>query len=365
MEHASESLAPTSLLDVGPESLHRNLAAVVQAVCTPRFYQELARLLAELLGSERLIVIRYNRYGAPEFIINTAMTEEAIEFYRADLYRVDPLYQYSRTQETGAVVALSALRRDDGDNPYYDTIRRTALIYDELAVLLPAPGQVFIGVCCDQSTRRFQDHEIEAIRRLYPLLDALHAAHLDQVLRLTVGGANQPLWELPGVMMLLDRNKRLLYQSDDWQAMEETHPELVQIAAMLRGPSGMIPLDRDRSLHWQQLDEAFGVAPGGWICAVEERAPDALDADWNSVVAQFSDRHGLTPREAEIIAFVMLGFPNDLIAKKLGISHGSVKNHRYRLYQKLDITTERELFSLILHGLLAHDSPPRDALMAG
>ena len=353
------------MLDVGPPSLHRNLAAIARAVCTPHFYQELARLLADLLGSERLIVVRYNRYGAPEFIINTAMTDEAIEFYLADLYRVDPLYQYSRSQQTGAVVTLSSLRRGDEDNPYYDTIRRTALIYDELAVLLPAPGQVFIGVCCDQSTRRFLDHEIEAIRHLYPLLDALHAAHLDQVLRLAVGGGSQPLWELPGVMMLLDRDKRLLYQSKDWRVMEVDHPELLQIATMLRGASGMIPLDREQSLHWQQLDEAFGVAPGGWICVVEKRAPDALDTDWNSVVAQFRDRHGLTPRETEITAFVMLGFPNDMIAKKLGISHGSVKNHRYRLYQKLDITTERELFSLILHGLLAHDAALPDPRIAG
>ena len=348
----SPDIAP---LDVGAASLHLNLAAITRSMCGPNFYKELARLLAELLGSDRLIVVRYTRYGAPEFIVNTAMTNEAIEFYLGDLYRVDPLYEYSRTHREGAVVTLSSLRRHDIDNPYYDAIHRTALIYDELAVLLPAPGQIFIGVCCDQSTRRFQSHEIEAVQNLYPMLDALHTAHLDQVLRLTVSGGNQPLQELPGIMMLLDRDKRLLYRSEGWQVMEEDHLELGQTSSMLDGPSGMVPLDSERSLHWQQLGDTYGVAPNGWICVVEKRSPEALGTDWNSVVEQFRERYNLTPREAEITAFVMLGFPNDLIARKLGIGHGSVKNHRHRLYQKLDITTERELFSLILHNLLAQD----------
>ena len=32
------------------------------------------------------------------------------------------------------------------------------------------------------------------------------------------------------------------------------------------------------------------------------------------------------------------------IARKLGLSRGTVKNYRLAIYRKLDITTERELF---------------------
>ena len=38
------------------------------------------------------------------------------------------------------------------------------------------------------------------------------------------------------------------------------------------------------------------------------------------------------------------GHPIASIAKRLGVTSGTIKNHRLRLYQKLDITTERELF---------------------
>ena len=41
---------------------------------------------------------------------------------------------------------------------------------------------------------------------------------------------------------------------------------------------------------------------------------------------------------------VLSGYPTATIASKLGISVGTTKNHRRKIYQKLDITTERELF---------------------
>ncbi len=36
--------------------------------------------------------------------------------------------------------------------------------------------------------------------------------------------------------------------------------------------------------------------------------------------------------------------PISTIAQRLGITTGTVKNHRRRIYDKLDITTERALF---------------------
>ncbi len=56
----------------------------------------------------------------------------------------------------------------------------------------------------------------------------------------------------------------------------------------------------------------------------------------------------LTRREKEIVALILAGHPSLRIAQKLGISRGTVKNHRRRLYRKLDITSERELFVTFL-----------------
>ena len=55
-------------------------------------------------------------------------------------------------------------------------------------------------------------------------------------------------------------------------------------------------------------------------------------------------RTELTPRERDIVGLVLLGYPTAKIADKLGLSVNTIKNHRKRMYSKLDITTERELF---------------------
>ena len=52
----------------------------------------------------------------------------------------------------------------------------------------------------------------------------------------------------------------------------------------------------------------------------------------------------LSPRERELVQLVLAGHPTATIAERLGITVGTAKNHRRRIYEKLDITTERELF---------------------
>ena len=65
--------------------------------------------------------------------------------------------------------------------------------------------------------------------------------------------------------------------------------------------------------------------------------------DYKATVDSFL-RAQLTPRERDIIGLVLLGYPTAKIAQKLGLSVNTIKNHRKRMYSKLDITTERELF---------------------
>lgn len=52
----------------------------------------------------------------------------------------------------------------------------------------------------------------------------------------------------------------------------------------------------------------------------------------------------LTPRERDIVGLILLGYPTARIATRLKLSVNTIKNHKKRMYHKLDITTERELF---------------------
>jgi DNA-binding CsgD family transcriptional regulator len=61
----------------------------------------------------------------------------------------------------------------------------------------------------------------------------------------------------------------------------------------------------------------------------------------------------LTPREEEVLGLIGMGYPNEQIAEKLGISAGTVKNHMMSIYDKLGLHTRREVIAWVWqHGLV-------------
>ena len=71
--------------------IFRRLGAVAESTGGHLFYSKLAEFFANVLRCKRWLVMRYSRYGAPEFIVNSAMPEKAVESYLRGLYRLDPL----------------------------------------------------------------------------------------------------------------------------------------------------------------------------------------------------------------------------------------------------------------------------------
>ncbi|KHJ50972.1 LuxR family transcriptional regulator [Vreelandella venusta] len=61
----------------------------------------------------------------------------------------------------------------------------------------------------------------------------------------------------------------------------------------------------------------------------------------------------LTPREQQIVALLVQGMDSHEIAEYLAIGHGTVKNHRKRIYAQLQISSLGELFGLFLNHIVA------------
>lgn len=78
--------------------------------------------------------------------------------------------------------------------------------------------------------------------------------------------------------------------------------------------------------------------------------------------------HALTSRERDICMSILRGLSSEAIAGQLGISLNSVLTYRRRAYQRLGITSQNELFSLVMAQLAAdrrhaiHAIPSRSAL---
>ena len=65
----------------------------------------------------------------------------------------------------------------------------------------------------------------------------------------------------------------------------------------------------------------------------------------------------LTPREYEVLTFVITGLLNKQIARELGISEDTVKIHRGRVMQKLGVTSVAELVRLCQRADVAPAEP--------
>lgn len=97
------------------------------------------------------------------------------------------------------------------------------------------------------------------------------------------------------------------------------------------------------ALHAQDLKSRSGAAAANGARATgasPQREPTIPPGLWPE----------LSSRERELVELVLAGHPTATIATRLGIAIGTAKNHRRRIYEKLDITTERELFLQFFRG---------------
>lgn len=95
--------------------------------------------------------------------------------------------------------------------------------------------------------------------------------------------------------------------------------------------------------HWATLAD-----PGG--------APADVSA---TLVAAMRDRHGvrLSPRQAEVALLILRGHSTQSIGLRLGLSPQTVKVFRKQLYAKCNLTSQAELFAMMVPVLTALSDP--------
>jgi FixJ family two-component response regulator len=96
------------------------------------------------------------------------------------------------------------------------------------------------------------------------------------------------------------------------------------------------------------------------LAAIERAiAADATQRAEQADVAALSERFAaLTPREHEVMTYVITGMLNKQIAAELGISEETVKIHRGRVMQKLNIVSVAELVRLCAKAGIAPAKVP-------
>jgi DNA-binding CsgD family transcriptional regulator len=93
----------------------------------------------------------------------------------------------------------------------------------------------------------------------------------------------------------------------------------------------------------------FNLFPVFWIKAFLLKSENAVSLAVNQAEMDVVKRkYGITQRESEITRLLLQGKSNKEIADQLCIAHHTVKNHIYRLYQKLDVNKRYQLVNFFL-----------------
>jgi len=96
--------------------------------------------------------------------------------------------------------------------------------------------------------------------------------------------------------------------------------------------------------HWQSIPQVQGnTGRRNWSIQGEamEQAFDRFAAD------------RLTTRQRLIVQLILRGHSNVSISARLGITEGTAKIHRKAIYDRLDISSQSELFSMFINFLIA------------
>lgn len=329
---------------------YEDLGRIARHVGSENFYEHLAEWPATLLDCDRWLVARYSRYAVPEFIINHSMSDAAVDYYCQGLYQLDPVLRLTVEGPTTGIVNLAQLRAGDRENSYFDDLRRTAWISDELAILLPVPARAVIAFCYHKPDATFTEQDLRLMESIYPTIAGLHEAHLNSVFHaMNPPSLNASNSISPMCVQILDRNGSEVYASPSWRETEDTMEMSLSGLVHRNRDRGAVSIGSDTVLHWDTLPAHFAPAPEGKICMVEARRRlPSVTYEYNETISGFAADYQLTPKEKELITLIFQGYPNDLIAQKLSKSTGTVRNQRHAMYYKLNITTERELFNLFI-----------------
>lgn len=334
-----------------------DLSKAIDACGTDQFQTQLCACLAAYLGAGTCGVMQYSRYAIPYYLVRDAVPEDEITLYLQGAYRFDPFYRHWRETEGAGLVWLGDLstspnRVGDKARDYILQFHHQTGMVDEIALLCPKLGGAVDNYFFLRNTP-FTAADLDPLRALFASIQSLHRLNQRLMLQALGTGANDGPG--PDAFAITDSAGRQSFASRDWQQLVGQDIALSDaVEKSTRRPGHPVFLDHAHVVT-EALDADFAPAPGGRITLVVQRPRAAPSLQFSEVLDQlFADR--LTGREISICSLALRGFPTALIAERLGIAVGTVKNHRKSIYRKLDITTERELFLLLLSRIGPQDN---------
>ncbi|MEX0303411.1 MAG: LuxR C-terminal-related transcriptional regulator [Leisingera sp.] len=300
-------------------------------------------------------MLQYSRYAVPHYFIHDNVRDSEISVYLSGAYRFDPFFRHWRETGQSGLLSLASLaeassRVKESLEDYVASFQPRTGMADEIALICPK-----IGGHADNyfflRHEQFTGEELALLEALFPTLHALHKRNQELVMgQLEDGSSLETGFPEADAFLIEDSGGKTAFANANWTALAGQDLAVSEAVEEARRVPGRPVAAGHAQILCEMLDEEFALAPGGRITFLIRRPAAQASLDFETVLQQlFRDR--LTDRETSICGLILRGQPTANVAETLGISTGTVKNHRKRIYRKLDITTERELFLMLLNHI--------------
>ena len=325
---------------------YERIGGIARGIGNDGFHIAVAGLLGDMVRHDYIVIVRYPLGGLPDILFTENFGQHLIAYYLQHAYETtDPFYGYWRATGRAGVLPLSEAMRYVRDRDFYPRVYQPKLgIADEVSVLLPGMGGACIGIFLGRRRTRFAEREIGRLRLVFPCLEGLHRAHVGRLF-MRLAERTEPRAAEPFLRptLIVTRAGDPVYSNQAWRNLARRGRALDGAARDLAaGRSPKLQLPSGSALHMEKLDSEFALAPGGRMFTLQPANDrDSVAENARRAAADF-DR--LTPRERQIVGLIVTGTGGAEVARRLGLSKGTIKNHRLRIYKKLDISSERALF---------------------
>lgn len=304
------------------------LPAAMDAVGTERFEKHLADAIGGALEYDFITMARYSVSGKPRFLIHShTFPSHMAELYLSQFVDADPYIEHWRSAEEPGVVWLQDIAFSRNRyRTYTDDFLPQIGVRDEIGVFMPAVGRDSVAFFYNNRQRLFTPGEVRDVRQVFDAGAALYRVHIRALLGQEGGAVRGGSPSLGSPPRLTSDTGATIWFTNEWSA--QARPDLAP--------------DRTADAEAGPDDYRSTLARQGAGAVPRQHSP----RKW---IAQL----GLTPREREIVEATLKGMGNADIAAALALSTGNVKNHKRRIYAKLDVRGERDLLVMYIDAVAA------------
>ena len=305
------------------------LPAVFDVVGTPHFEKQMSDAMGSTIDHDFITMVRYSKVGEPCFLIHShTFPTHAAELYLGEFIYSDPyLYRWRETGQAGIIWLQDIVAGQSRFDRYQRDFLPKIGVSDELGVFLPAVAQDSVAIFYNKRSGQFTGKDKARLQSVFGCCAALYRLHIRTLLSSPEGVAEQSP-SLGRPVRITDNTGETVWVTNEWNQQAAPESDLV-----------CMPLDSSFGVHDRFL-WTLGPEPGQRL---DKTSLSAFDGWCGSVF--------LTPREKDIVSLIFKGHSGANIARILGLSLGNIKNHKRRIYRKLDITSERELFLMFFGAI--------------